>query len=301
MFTDTEFDPLSVCERNIYLYARYVRIGSALGYTNTPILHLINILSRAWNKPNPRASKCALEKSSKYLYNTCVTGVLNPTVPPITTMKQPIKALIFDAEGVVIDTMHTVWIPADTEFCRRRGFDCPDDLLTRLTGTTLMEGVKIFKQYHGFKGDNELLLQERINIIDELFKKNVSFVNGFEEFFNEHQNLLSAIATSLRSENLKSVDNHLHLKKIFQNHVYNIYETGVRSKPNPDIFLYAAKQLNTEPARCLVFEDAPNGIEAARRAGMPCVALTTTFPRKHLKQADVVVDSFSEINIKTVE
>jgi len=51
---------------------------------------------------------------------------------------------------------------------------------------------------------------------------------------------------------------------------------GLRGKPHPDIFLAAAERLGVSPAACLVFEDAPLGIEAARRAGMPAVALTTT-------------------------
>jgi HAD superfamily hydrolase (TIGR01509 family) len=53
---------------------------------------------------------------------------------------------------------------------------------------------------------------------------------------------------------------------------------GLRGKPYPDIFLAAAERLGVPPAACLVFEDAPLGIEAARRAGMPAVALTTTLP-----------------------
>ncbi len=51
---------------------------------------------------------------------------------------------------------------------------------------------------------------------------------------------------------------------------------GLRGKPHPDIFVEAARRLGAAPERCLVFEDAPLGIEAARRAGMPAVALTTT-------------------------
>ncbi len=55
-------------------------------------------------------------------------------------------------------------------------------------------------------------------------------------------------------------------------------EDGLRGKPHPDIFEEAARRLGVAPARCLVFEDAPLGVEAARRAGMHAVALTTTLP-----------------------
>ena len=52
----------------------------------------------------------------------------------------------------------------------------------------------------------------------------------------------------------------------------------LRGKPHPDIFLEAARRLGIAPEHCIVFEDAPLGIEAARRAGMQAVALTTTLP-----------------------
>ncbi|MBS0448373.1 MAG: HAD family phosphatase [Proteobacteria bacterium] len=53
---------------------------------------------------------------------------------------------------------------------------------------------------------------------------------------------------------------------------------GLRGKPHPDIFVEAARRLGIAPDDCIVFEDAPLGLEAARRAGMPAVALTTTLP-----------------------
>jgi beta-phosphoglucomutase len=72
---------------------------------------------------------------------------------------------------------------------------------------------------------------------------------------------------------------------------------GYRSKPNPDIFLHAANRLGVRPENCVVIEDAPHGVEGARRAGMKSIALTTTYERSTLSQADVVVDSFAQINL----
>ncbi|MFZ2643579.1 MAG: HAD-IA family hydrolase, partial [Verrucomicrobiia bacterium] len=63
----------------------------------------------------------------------------------------------------------------------------------------------------------------------------------------------------------------------------------------PDIFLHAASQLGSKPENCLVIEDAPHGVEAARRAGMRCIAITTTYDREKLRGAERVVDSFAEI------
>jgi beta-phosphoglucomutase len=72
-----------------------------------------------------------------------------------------------------------------------------------------------------------------------------------------------------------------------------------RSKPNPDLFLHAAGRLEARPENCVVIEDAPHGVEAARRAGMKCIALTTTYDRRKLSQADIVVDTFDQIDLAT--
>ena len=215
-------------------------------------------------------------------------------------MSEPIHALLFDAEGVVIDTMRTVWIPADIEFCRRRGFDCPNALLTKLAGTNLLDGVRIIKQFHGFDGDDQALLQERLDLATEYFQTEVIFIPGFLDFFKQHDRLPAAVATSLRPEYLAIVDQRLQLNALFKQHVYSIYGAKLPGKPNPDIFLYAAKQLGVEPRHCVVFEDAPNGIAAAAAAGMRCVGLTTSFPRELLQAATVVVDGYSEIDLSTL-
>ena len=75
--------------------------------------------------------------------------------------------------------------------------------------------------------------------------------------------------------------------------------TGVslENGTNPDIYLHAAKQLGTEPVECLVVEDAPNGILAAKSAGMKCIALATTHDAALLKGADQIVKSYAEINL----
>jgi beta-phosphoglucomutase len=70
-----------------------------------------------------------------------------------------------------------------------------------------------------------------------------------------------------------------------------------RGKPDPEVFLTAAKKLEIEPTRCAVVEDAPVGVEAARRAGMAAIGLTGTAPREALaKHAHLVVDSLRELN-----
>jgi beta-phosphoglucomutase len=67
----------------------------------------------------------------------------------------------------------------------------------------------------------------------------------------------------------------------------------VRGKPDPQTYLLAAQRLGVPPSACVVVEDAPAGVEAARRAGMACLAVTTSHPRERLAAADRTVDSLA--------
>ena len=68
-------------------------------------------------------------------------------------------------------------------------------------------------------------------------------------------------------------------------------------KPAPDIFLEAARRLGVAPARCVVIEDAVNGIQAAKAAGMRCVAVASSFPAAALHQADLVRPRIAEVTL----
>ena len=67
------------------------------------------------------------------------------------------------------------------------------------------------------------------------------------------------------------------------------------SKPDPAVFLEAARQIGVPPNHCIVIEDAIPGVEAAHRAGMKCIAVTITNPREDLSIADIIVDSLEEL------
>jgi beta-phosphoglucomutase len=69
-------------------------------------------------------------------------------------------------------------------------------------------------------------------------------------------------------------------------------------KPAPDLFLAAASRLGLRPSQCVVIEDAPNGVEAARAAGMRCVAVAQTFPPEHLDRASVIRATIADVGLE---
>jgi HAD superfamily hydrolase (TIGR01509 family) len=71
-------------------------------------------------------------------------------------------------------------------------------------------------------------------------------------------------------------------------------------KPHPEIFLLAAERMGIPPASCVVIEDSPGGVEAARAAGAKCIAVTNTTTSENLPQADLICDSLKQVNLETI-
>ena len=212
-----------------------------------------------------------------------------------------IDTIIFDAEGVVIDT-EAIWDKGQEIFLRRRGFVYDRERIKPLlTGRTLAEGAEIMKQAYSFEGDTETLAQERADVVRELFIHETSFINGFLQFYESvRSRYKTCIATSMDRDLLKFVDQRLNLSALFENRIYTLDKVGYRSKPNPDIFLYAAQQLGSSPKNCVVIEDAPHGIDAAKSADMWCIAITTTYDPGKLEKADFVVSAYTNIDLEMV-
>ncbi|MGD9896354.1 MAG: HAD family hydrolase [Candidatus Methylacidiphilaceae bacterium] len=101
----------------------------------------------------------------------------------------------------------------------------------------------------------------------------------------------AAIGSSTQRANIELVLEKLALRPFFRTIV--AAEDVSLGKPDPEVFLLAASLLRVPPDRCVVFEDAPAGVEAAKRAGMRVVALTTTRPPEALREADRILSDLS--------
>jgi beta-phosphoglucomutase family hydrolase len=102
----------------------------------------------------------------------------------------------------------------------------------------------------------------------------------------------TAIVSSAPRENVRVLLRSLGLEEMFEAVVAE--EDAPRGKPDPQGFLVAAEKLGVAAAECVVIEDAPGGLEGAKRAGMRCIGVTTSRPREALARADLVVDSLEE-------
>ncbi len=107
-----------------------------------------------------------------------------------------------------------------------------------------------------------------------------------------------ALATSAPPENIDVMLGELGLWSYFD---AVLSGSDLPAKPDPTLFLKAAAEINVPPEQCVVVEDAVAGVEAARRAGMRCIAVTTTNPADALTKADVVVERLDALPLDSFE
>jgi beta-phosphoglucomutase-like phosphatase (HAD superfamily) len=186
------------------------------------------------------------------------------------------RALIFDMDGTMIDSMghHRLsWI----EFARRHALDIEiEDLMRRTTGRTCAECMSdLFGRDFDLTESLALIAQKEQSYRD-LFGPEFREVAGFRDFAARAraQGLALGVGTAGDRHNIAFVMQHLAMNPAPQAIVGG--DEGLPGKPEPAIFLEVARRLGVDPTHCVVFEDAPFGIEAARRAGMAAVAVCSS-------------------------
>lgn len=212
------------------------------------------------------------------------------------------KAIIFDLDGVVVDTERTVWLDSYMQLLKLYNLDNKRENLKHLTmGAKFEESTRILYDFYKIQDSFENFFENRRRLVLKGFAENVAFMNGFEEFYQRLDNRKKVIATSMDEAFLKLTLGHLPLRSYFGEHIYTVADAGGKSKPHPDVFLYAAKKIGEDPENCIVIEDAPKGVTAAKSARMKAIALTTSVSAEHLPHADYTVSSFSEITDSMLE
>lgn len=193
------------------------------------------------------------------------------------------KAVIFDIDGTIVDNMH-LHAEAFGIFAERHGLPAltPGDR-ARLDGRRNSEIFPIL-----FKRDvaREEWLQyeeEKEGLYRELSRGRLTPMPGLQPLIEKLKadGIAVALATSAPEPNVTHTLRELDLAASFPIIVRG--DQVARGKPAPDVFIEAARQLGVPPAQCLVFEDAPMGVVAAQAAGMPVVALTTSFSAAHFE------------------
>lgn len=201
-------------------------------------------------------------------------------------------AVIFDWDGVIVDSSahhERSW----EVLAARRGLPLPADHFKRGFGkknNVIIPGL-------GWATEDsavEELAREKEDIYRALVREHgIEPLPGVRELLAAlgEADVPAAIGSSTERANLDLPLDLMDLRRFFR--VIVSGEEVRHGKPDPAIFLLAARRLGMAPADCLVIEDALVGIEAARRAGMPVLAVATTHPVPELGTADAAVESLS--------
>lgn len=201
------------------------------------------------------------------------------TIGPVAN-DNVVKALIFDMDGLLVDS-EPLARNAMEAFLAGHGLQLRQEIQRQLLGRRLPEAVAIVKDGYGLPQPVEVLTAEYAAMRLDAIRGNLVTMPGVEALFafGKAHHLPMALATSAMREHANVSLAEANLAGRFDAEVTG--DEVHRGKPAPDLFLLAAERLGVDPAACVVFEDAPNGIAAARAAGMRAAAVPNDQNRQH--------------------
>jgi len=214
--------------------------------------------------------------------------------------------LIFDVDGLIADTEPInakVTIRVLDEMFGLKGVK-PEDFAAGY-GRGAEAYVKAGARFHGIELTDEQAhaaaeLRERY-LVESVCKEGLPAFPGVLKLIRDalkSKDFRPAIATSATQELSEAI--LTAVKVPYRKMVYVSGSDVTTKKPDPQIFLIAIQRLGIEAARCVVFEDAPSGVQAAKSAGARCIAVKNTVPPEELSGADLICSSLTEVSLNIV-
>lgn len=208
-----------------------------------------------------------------------------------------IKACIFDLDGVVVDTAKYHFL-AWKRLASELGFEFHESDNERLKGVSRMDSLNILLQIGGIHMDQkekEKLAYTKNQWYLEYIKKMKpdEILPGVKEFIEELRGMGIRIGLGSASKNAPLILNQIEVS-----HLFDVVIDGsmvINAKPDPEIFLLAAKELGVDTKYCVVFEDAEAGLESAISAGIRCIGVGNP---TILRKANAVISGFAGFNAK---
>jgi beta-phosphoglucomutase len=211
-----------------------------------------------------------------------------------------IKACLFDLDGVIVDTAKYHYL-AWRELAAELGFDFTLEHNEMLKGVSRMESLEILLNVGGISLNND----EKAKLADKKNKRYVSFIS----IMAPHE-ILPGVLTFLEEIKMKGIktaigsaskNTPLILERLSLQPYFDVVIDGnsvEKAKPDPEVFLKGAHALGIDPQRCIVFEDALAGVNAALNGGMWCIGIGE---QKNLPGAHWVIEGFDGLSIKKIE
>jgi beta-phosphoglucomutase family hydrolase len=213
--------------------------------------------------------------------------------------RQSRRTILWDMDGVISDS-YSLHFAAWQETLAKRGIKFAKEDFTKLFGTRNDFIVRSIMGREFPEKDVKIVVQEKEETFRRKATGNIKPFPGVARLLNSLRkgNFKLGLASSAPKENIDLAVSQLNLTGIF-NCIVSGQEVS-EGKPNPQIYLLAAQKLGVFPGDCVVVEDSPLGVKAAKTAGMKCLAITNTHSRQELAEADRVVDSLENVDLITL-
>jgi beta-phosphoglucomutase family hydrolase len=208
------------------------------------------------------------------------------------------KAFLFDLNGTMIDDM-SYHVKAWYDVFKEAGAAVTMEETKRQCYGKNQELVE--RIFPGRFSDEEIqrMSLEKERKYQRSFRPHLKLIRGLDDFLEDARKagIRLAIGTAAIRHNVDFVLNGLKLHTSFD--VIVSADDVINSKPDPETFLKCAGQLEVKNGECLVFEDSPKGTEAAKRAGMDCLAITTMHTRHEFDESNILdfIDTYDSVRV----
>lgn len=206
-------------------------------------------------------------------------------------MLENIKAVIFDLDGTLVDSMW-MWKDIDIEYLARFGIEVPETLQKDIAGMSFSETAVYFKETFGIPDSLDEIKQTWNDMARYKYTHEVPLKPGALDFLKrlKEQGIRTGIATSNSKELVQAAVESLGVSG-YLDEIHTSCEVA-KGKPAPDIYLLVAECLKVSPEHCLVFEDIPEGILAGKRAGMKTCAVEDEFSLNMTEEKKELADYY---------